>query len=137
MLISTNNLNNKFNAWIEGNIFFITYFCHTLTLDTAREALKVRLELSKNVGYAMLSDIRHIKNVDSEARKFLGVSENNVYLNAGAILVNSQFHKIAGNLFILTNKLPVPAKLFTDRDQAIEWLNQFNHKVYKNSENFA
>jgi hypothetical protein len=45
-------------------------------------------------------------------------------MTKGALLTDSGFSKILGNLFLLLDKPKMPVKMFTDIDEAIAWLKK-------------
>lgn len=119
--------NIYFKAYIEDGIFFIIYKTDQFTLDVGEQAVRIRLSMSKGTPIPMLSDVRSFRSATKEARKFITLPENNTLLTAGALLVGSDFQKVTGNLLVLFSKMPVPAKVFTDTNRAIEWLSQYKH----------
>jgi hypothetical protein len=63
--------------------------------------------------------------MDKEARDYLSSDSANEGLIAGAIIMDSVFTSILGNFFLSVNKPNIPARMFTDKDQAIKWLRKF------------
>lgn len=53
------------------------------------------------------------------------IAENTKYRTASALVTNSRTMKNLFNLFIRINKPATPYKLFTDFDEAINWLKSF------------
>jgi hypothetical protein len=95
-----------------------------ITLDAAIDCTKIRMELSNGVTRPMFTDARNAKDIDKEARDYLG-KHGTEYVKAGAFLIKSQLQLIVGNLFFAFNKPPVPSKLFMNEDEALRWLEQF------------
>ena len=116
-----------YKAWIEDDIFHIVYNINVITLQIAKQALETRKQLCDGIDYPMFADIRSIKATDTEASRFMSSAESTQYLRAGALLVNNQVQKVSGNFFIMVNKPPVPAKLFTSEVDAFAWLQQFKN----------
>ncbi len=114
-----------FDVWIANDIFNLIYKNDEISLKIAQDVVKARLDICQGNIYPMLSDIRNIQHVERSARQYLASEVGVTHLSAGALLVSNQFQKIAGNLFILTSKLAVPSKVFTNKQQAILWLEQF------------
>lgn len=114
-----------FDVWIEHDIFHITYKTNTISLKVAQDVVKARFDICQGKRYPMLSDIRRVQNADKSARQYLASEAGVRQLSAGALLVDNHFQKVISNLFILTNKLPVPSKVFTNKEKAISWLEQF------------
>lgn len=114
-----------FKAWIENEVIHIIYTTDLLTIAVAKHVIETRLLLCKGLSYPVLTDVRSIKSDNPEARKYLANETATKFVTAGALLVNSQFHKVAGNFFVMVNKPAVPAKVFTDETEALKWLHQY------------
>lgn len=85
-------------------------------------------ELSGGQKVPMLMDIRKIKGASKQSRTdFKNNTERSPsrLVKAGAILVNSGISKILGNILLGIRKPPFTAKLFTKKEEALKWLEQF------------
>ncbi len=96
----------------------------TISIDFAKAIIQRRLELSNFKDYPLYVDIRGVLSVDEKARKYLSSSEGTKNALGAAIHVNSPISKFLGNLFIKVDKPDKPAKLFTDKAEAIAWLKK-------------
>ena len=118
-------MNSDFEMWVEEGILHVVVLTDSFTLDIAEECVKERMRITQGKSYPMLSDSRNVINFEKEARKFLALNENVANLNAGAILIENQLQKILGNFFLLIYKPSVPARLFTEKEKALAWLEHF------------
>jgi hypothetical protein len=100
----------------------------------AEVTLKEALENSKAVNsfiektkkkYPLLIDSRNIKSITKEARDHFAVQNRKTSINCFAVLIDSPLSRIIGNFFMGLNKPGVPAKLFTNEKDALEWLQQY------------
>ena len=100
----------------------------------AEVTLKEALENSKAVNsfiqqtkkkYPLLIDSRNIKSITKEARDHFAVRNRETSINCFAVLIDSPLSRIIGNFFMGLNKPSVPAKLFTNEKDALEWLQQY------------
>ncbi len=98
-----------------------------ITIDIAKEMVKRRLEYSEGISYPILLSGEGTRAIDKGARDYLS-KEGQVGVLAGAILVHSVYTEFFGNFFLKVTKSEVPAKLFTDKKKALEWLEQFKPK---------
>ena len=132
-------IDNEFlQSWIEGDILYSVYRdgCN-IDLDTAKMLYRQRLDLTNGHTYPLFADIRRILYVSREARNFLATEQACMEISAGALLIGSSVSRFMGNFFIKINKPPIPTKLFTDKDAAIEWLSVFQvdqSSVYSNQQ---
>ncbi len=73
--------------------------------------------------YCYLMNIQKLKGAPKQVRDFFNSEEFNTYCKAMAILSGSVLSKMLGNLFLSFNKLPYAAKMFSDSEKAMHWLN--------------
>ena len=95
------------------------------TLEDARENIKCALELSGGERFPLLLDIRNTGELSKEARMYYAGEEGSNSVNAVAIVADSAFTRVVGNLFIRLTTTNYPARLFGTEHQAIEWLHGF------------
>ena len=111
--------------WIEdGILFFHTKPDLDHTLDLAKEHQEVIGKLSKGERTPILADARQARPLDVETRKYYATAEGTKYAIAFAFLVKSSFSKVLANIFIKLQKLHVPTKMFTSKEEAVKWLKQ-------------
>lgn len=111
--------------YIDG--IMIGYFKEGLniTLNVAKEIVKVRTEFFENKYYPMLIEDKGVVSMTKEARDFFSTKEGANCVTAGALLLKSVFSTYLGNFFLKVAKPITPAKIFTDKNKAIEWLQKF------------
>jgi hypothetical protein len=71
----------------------------------------------------ILADIRQVKSMTREARKYYGNLTNAV--TAIALLVGSPTTQVMANFFLGLNRPNVPTQMFTDEDKALTWLRRY------------
>ncbi len=96
-----------------------------ITLKEAEENSAVVNSFYKEKKYPLLVDARNIKSISKEARDHFSVQNRDTHVTAFAILIHSPLSRIIGNFFMGLNKPSVPAKLFTNEKEAIDWLKQY------------
>jgi hypothetical protein len=65
-----------------------------------------------------------MKSADKDARNYLA-KEGSSYTKGVAVMVDSPMSKIIGNIYLGLNKPTTPTRLFTDKNEAVEFLKQF------------
>lgn len=96
-----------------------------LTLPAVQENTEVVNQLAQGKRKPVFIDISGLVGITRDARSFsAGEGVNNV-LTALAILIRSPLARTFGNVWLGINKPVFPARLFTSRDEAIEWLKGF------------
>src|SRR3954471_18181694 len=93
-----------------------------INIDIARKIVQDRLTFTGNKSMVAPVYNQGVIGMDKEARDYLSSPEANKGLKAGAIILDSEFTSILGNFFLSVNKPNIPAKVFTNVDQAIKWL---------------
>jgi hypothetical protein len=73
--------------------------------------------------HPVLVDARVIFTITQEAREL--AAENSKNRLAKAVLINSLATRLIGNFYINFHKPSIPTKIFTSREDAIEWLTKF------------
>lgn len=117
--------NEYANFWIEtGIVFFVYKENSSIDLNAAQKILEDRIKFQKYVDYPIYCDIRGMKRADKLARDFLA-KEGSSYTKGVAIVVDSPMTKIIGNFYLGLNKPTSPTKMFTNRQEALEYLTQF------------
>lgn len=111
---------------VENDIMHIIYTPNLIiTLDVAKDIVSNRIKFSGGNRIALFFDIRGLASIDTASRKYFASPEAVDNVSAGAFWVESQFSKLAGNIFIKIDKPLVPTKLFTDNVKALLWLGRY------------
>ena len=112
--------------WIEDDIYILVHkVSKTTTVEMARDMLRIHRELSGGKKLPLYIDMTNQKGATPDAREF-GSSEEVIQTYAAiGILVGSVFNRILGSLFMKINKPPYPVKMFTKKEEAMEWLQKF------------
>lgn len=115
---------------IQHGIFY-AYFksIDVLDINVANVTVRDRLIFFENKAYPCLFDITEVKQTTKEARDFMA-DEGNQLVLASAMVVTSPMLKMMANFYIMVNKPKNPTRLFTDRENAQEWLMQFKNNSF-------
>ena len=110
----------------EDDILFFKYAPRLeMTIDVAKEIVRSRLEYCNGASMYVLIDATNIKSATKEARDYMNSREGGLKaVMGGAFLSNSVVATLAINLFIKMSNLPIPARFFTNKDDAIKWLRK-------------
>ena len=92
------------------------------TLDDARENIECARKLSKGRRVPLLLDIRKTGTLSREARTFYAGEEGAQTVRGLAMVADSAFTRVVGNLFIRLAKANFPVRLFASTDAATVWL---------------
>ena len=79
----------------------------------------------KEKKYPLLIDARNIKSITKEARDHFSIQNRETSITSFAVIIDSPLSRIIGNFFMGLNKPSVPAKLFTNENEAVDWLKQY------------
>jgi hypothetical protein len=101
-----------------------------VVLEDARENSRIVNALNGPERYPLLIDTREIKSITKEARDHFSLRGRESRVICFAILVDSPLSRIIGNFFMGLNKPRVPARLFTDLEQALAWCRNFQNPYH-------
>jgi len=106
--------------------------CRTKTKPQAEITLKEAMENSvavssfyKDKKFPLLVDARNVKTMAKEARKHFSTNGRETKITSMAIMVTSPLSRVIGNFFMGLNKPLVPARLFDNEDEAVDWLKNY------------
>lgn len=114
---------------IKNGIMYFTYLeGHTITLDIAKEIVKQRLEYTNKIPYPLLVTYEGLKAMNKQARDYFAAKEGVEGVIAAALVVNSIYTQFFGNMFLRITETSIPSRLFTNKEEALKWLEQFKPK---------
>lgn len=110
---------------IEDGICYFIYKKKKIIDFTDSEAvIKERLKFVDGIAYPYLVDIRGIGRMTKEARDNYADFGNDLVI-ASALIVDSAVIRVTANFYIHVNKPKNPTRMFTDKNKALVWLDQF------------
>lgn len=113
----------------ENGIIEVIFKKGPITIDIAKEIIDERLKFSKNKKIPTLAtdNGNGISSLDREAREFMGNGKALEGISASAFYTNSPLNKYLINFFlrISVKKTQFPVKIFSNREDAIKWLENF------------
>jgi hypothetical protein len=98
---------------------------HVYIIEDVKENVKTFGELTGNEKVPVLIIGGSFSSLDDQTREFMATEESLKYSKAEAFLITSLAQKILINFYIKFNKPLVPTRVFTDKEEAIEWLMQY------------
>jgi hypothetical protein len=117
--------NEYASFWIEGGVVYFVYKANSVVnLEAAMQIVADRIKFQREINYPVYCDIRGMKSADKDARNYLA-KEGSSYTKGVAVMVDSPMSKIIGNIYLGLNKPTTPTRLFTDKNEAVEFLKQF------------
>ena len=115
--------NDHVKIWIEDGILFIEYKPKlVVNITVAKKIVEDRLKVSGQVMRPMFTDGRNFVSIDNASLAYLKSNEATQYVSAGAFFIDNVLQRLIGNIFITIDKPLIPAKLFTDKEKALQWL---------------
>jgi hypothetical protein len=116
----------------EEDIIFWNYSpALEMDITIARELVENRLQYTNGKSVYALIDVTNLKSTTKEARDFMNSKDGGLKgLLGGAFLSNSVVATLLVNLYIKVSNPTIPARFFTNREEALEWLKKI--KAEKN-----
>jgi len=90
-----------------------------IELTDAQEMIRAAVDLANGDTYVTIFDARTVASISKEARDAFAVSPKRI---AAAILTNSIANRLVGNFFIKNHKPIYPTRIFSDVDEALNWV---------------
>ena len=125
--MQTNFIENDFcKQWVEGDTL-CCIFRPYLEIDIAiiKKCVADRISLTSGVSHTMLADVKNLRYFTSEAKEYFASPEGSKDLQAIAFLVSTQIEKFIIKLFIEVNRPAIPCKIFSNKEEALEWLANY------------
>lgn len=120
-----NNIRKTF--WIKDGILFGRFrSTSTVKMDMIKRNNIERLSLCKGKEYPTLFSYSNFGYNDKKVREFF-INEGCEGMRALAIYVDSNMVKSFFSYFLDTTQFKLPAKIFTNKQEAIEWLKK--HRI--------
>jgi hypothetical protein len=96
-----------------------------LNLKDAEEMVRVFGEMGDGKKFLLLFTAGSDTTVTTESRYYASTPEANRFTIASAFVVKSIAQKLLGNAYVTFNKPITPTRIFTNEQDAIDWLYTF------------
>jgi hypothetical protein len=96
-----------------------------MELEDGVENIMAIAKLADGKKVPTMVNIEASRGASKACREFFAGNEAAKVQSACALIIKSPLSKLIGNFFIGLNKTKFPTKLFTDKKEAIIWLNNF------------
>ena len=112
------------DVWMEadGIVRFKSLPNSVHKLEDAVENVRAGAIASNGVCVPCLVDLRIVHSMAREARMYYAGEETAKWESAAALIISSGAGRMLGNFFMGLNKPLFPTKLFTDENEALNWL---------------
>jgi hypothetical protein len=117
------------NIYIEDKIVYLIYKSHAdVGLHEIEENIKVKATIQKGEKMKTLVDVTWVWQYSEEARKIVSSEQfKNITIAMAVVVGYSLPIKMVANFFMKINKPLTPTKLFSNREKAKEWLDNFEY----------
>jgi hypothetical protein len=114
-----------------GDIIFATYIPKLeIDLTVAKELVSDRMTFVGARPHYVLIDFTNVRSVSKEARDYMNSSDGGLKgILGGAFLSTNVVATLFINLYLKVNRPVVPARFFTDRKDAVQWLQEVRTQV--------
>ncbi len=96
-----------------------------ITLNDSALAVEEMGKISQSKKLPVFIDASEFCTVDKKARIFSASEESNIYTLVDAIACSNFGQKLIANFYLNQNNLSVPTKIFSEKEEAIDWLKTF------------
>ncbi len=120
-----NYIDHDFSIKFEDDIVFVDYFIVDATYEVADRAIKKKLEMFQGKSFPIVADMRNVKTSTRESRQRMSEPDAAIGVKAVAVIINSKVQKVMFNFFSAINKRPAPARVFSNKEDAVKWVQKF------------
>jgi hypothetical protein len=107
----------------DGMFYSITKPNSKLNKEGLKQSFEYILNNKKHDKICWLGDVTNAGPAEKEARKY-SAEETPKFVKALALITNSALSKMIAELYLMVAKPPYPTKMFTDEQEAKEWLKK-------------
>jgi hypothetical protein len=94
-----------------------------INIDIARELVQNRMAFIENKPHYILIDFTNVRSVTKDARDYMNDPAGGLSgILGGAFLSNNVVATLFINLYLKVNRPTIPAKFFTNKAEALDWL---------------
>jgi len=112
------------SGWLEDEIIHYIFNKSKVELPEAIEAIDIMTAIASGNTYSYFIDISGVKNITKEAREYFAIPRSTGRNIATAVLAPGLIAKLIGTFLMTFNNPGVRVKLFTDEQEAINWLKK-------------
>ena len=112
------------SGWLEDEIIHYIFIKSKVELTEAIEAIDIMTAIASGNTYSYFIDISRVKNITKEARDYFAIPRATRRNTATAVLAPGIISKLIGTFLITFNNPGVKVKLFTNEQEAINWLKK-------------
>jgi hypothetical protein len=125
-LISSREFDNITFGKIENDIIFFKYKPSIeIDINMAKDLVQKRLDYTDGQSVYTLIDFTNVKSVTKEARDYMNSQDGGLKgILGGAFLSNSVVATLFVNLYLKVSSPSIPAKFFTNVNDAVTWLQK-------------
>lgn len=122
-------LENEFiRFWVEDGILHSKFKREVnVDLDKIQKMIELRHTISNNEYQYWCYDVGKVKAFPKECRDYADVYGQD-FLFACAIVIKSHIQKFLFNAFLKLKNSKIPFQAFTDKEKAVEWLQEIKAK---------
>jgi hypothetical protein len=120
--------NDFFRYWEEDDVICYLYKAKIIDLEIAKLGVDLRLKVSNHKKCVMYVDMSNVSAVTREARSYYTSPEATQLIAATAVFTPSFVTKTIATFFLNFNRPPLPFKIFSNKEKAIEWLKEIQGK---------
>ena len=107
------------------NILYTDCFPNTImTLEDGKESTRISAEMVSNIPRPLFCDLTNVVKMTQDCRRHFAGPEHARTFSKCALIVSSPISKIIGNFFLGLNKPLKPTRLFTNKEDALNWLKE-------------
>lgn len=113
------------DIWIEDGVIHAKNTQRHYTREMVDFVLKQRDEIRKGKDYPLLSYMHNMSSATKSARERLMEEDANTGITAMAVLTSNRVQNVYFNFMTTIYKMRKPVKMFSNKEKALQWLQQY------------
>ncbi len=119
----TNNIDKiKFSMANDGILHIKCEPNTHMTIEEGKASTKMGLELIDGKPRPLLCDLTNVVKMTRDCRQYFAGPEHATIFSKCALIISSPISRIIGNFFLRANRPLKPTRLFTNKEEALNWL---------------
>lgn len=113
----------------DSDVVYITFKENLIVnAENVKELIDNRLDFTKNQDHFLVVDLTNIKQITTEAKKYISTTESSLKNILGsALIVSNPLSKLIATVLMKTYT-KLPSHLFTKKESALIWINELKSK---------
>jgi hypothetical protein len=116
--------------WLEKGIIHEIFKpgLEIITIEIAKQMVESRLKVTNGIYRPLFIDLNNAISIDKKSRQYWANGDATKYVTATGILLDNEIARFWVSTYIKIDKPIVPTRFFTEKENALKWLETFKYQ---------